>query len=323
MKKRMMIKNKGEAGRFAGSRFLCGLLAWPAMASAAVVDFEGLTPGSVNGQAGWSVADEFGNSPTAFDEEVMDDGTGNMVWRVSNAVTTTGFANQPFTHTSPLAAGETGSALWNDRGSDHTAPLSPPNAGALAGSRIFNASFSLKSATGAAQSGLAMSLSPSAKQSAYRNGYLNLVDVGTGIEVRTYDVGISTDPWNTATVATVATLNYTDWHDISMSIEFVDGLGAGDVGNDIMHIYVNGSLVHTGSTWEAYYAGTSVQGLALPTAQAVDSLSFRLAGAQESGNLGNGFFLDNVEVINEPVPEPGSALLAAAGLVIVLRRRSR
>ena len=83
---------------------------------ASVIDFEGFTPGTVNGQSGWTVEDSFGNSTTAFDQEVVDDGSGNMVWRLSNAVTTGGFSDQPFSQTAAQVAGETGSALWNDYG---------------------------------------------------------------------------------------------------------------------------------------------------------------------------------------------------------------
>ncbi len=68
-------------------------------------DFETFSPGTVNYQGTgsttvtgmgytipdsygslWTVADEWGMATTPFDEEVQDDGTGNMVWRYSNAV---------------------------------------------------------------------------------------------------------------------------------------------------------------------------------------------------------------------------------------------
>jgi len=48
-----------------------------------------MTGTSVDGQSGWS-------STGIWDEEVVDDGTGNLVWRVSNAFTSGSFGNMPF-----------------------------------------------------------------------------------------------------------------------------------------------------------------------------------------------------------------------------------
>lgn len=38
----------------------------------------------------WTIADEWGQSVGSFDQAIKDDGTGNKVWRMSNAVTTGG-----------------------------------------------------------------------------------------------------------------------------------------------------------------------------------------------------------------------------------------
>ena len=150
-----------------------GLLAGPVAAQ--VTDFESYSLSSVNYQGAggttvtpggytvpypygslWTVADEWGFTPAiALDEGVVDDGTGNKVWRISNAVTQSAFSNLPFSLSSPLPAGESTAALWNDRGDDHTAPLNPPLARAMAGTSDFHANFRFKSATGTPQAGLA------------------------------------------------------------------------------------------------------------------------------------------------------------------------
>jgi hypothetical protein len=69
----------------------------------------------------WTTVDEwgFGKTPPVFDQEVKDDGTGNKVWRISNAVTSTSFSWQPNSPSSALVAGESTSALYNDRGTIH------------------------------------------------------------------------------------------------------------------------------------------------------------------------------------------------------------
>lgn len=302
-------------------------------ATAAIVDFEGFTPGSVNGQGGWTVEDEFGNSVNAFDQEVTDDGSGNNVWRLSNAHTSGGFSDQPNSHTAPAVAGESGSALWNDRGSNHTAPLNPPNPGATPTTDSFHAQFSFRSATGGAQPGLQTSVSPIAKQSAFRNGYVSIADNGaTGFEIGFYETGIAASPFGpTAVSQTLASsLAYDQWHTIDLYIDFEDGLNLDTTGNDIVHILVNGALAFTGSTWESYYAGGNPGNLNpanQPHRQAVDSLLFAARGTAAPTTDGAGFFFDNVIVDNEryvgqSVPDANNAamlLIVALGALAVAR----
>lgn len=261
-------------------------------------DFEGFNFGTVNGQEGWTVEDEWGfgrseiNQP-AFDEEVTDY-NGNRVWRASNAVTTSGFADHPYSPTSPQVAGETDANLYNDRGPSHTTPAVPPG-GAYAETDLFHAGFSFKSVTGDVQAGLSISIAPSAKQSNLRMSVLGLVDTGNGFDLTFFDtnsVGVSTS-------TPVATgLSYDDWHTIDLYIEFVDGLNGDGSGNDIVHVVVNGSLVHTGTTWETYYALVPISGVSVPRIQAVDSVLFRLAGTAVPANAGAGIYFDDVIVDN-------------------------
>jgi len=322
-----------EAPSAARKSGLAGLLLATG-AEATLVDFEGLTTGvSVNGQAGWTVEDEFGFSTTPFDETVVDDGTGNTVWRMSNAVGSTGFSDQPFSHSSPLAAGESGSALWNARGTDHTAPLSPPDPGATAATDTFHAGFRFRSATGAAQSGLSIDVSPAARQSSLRNGFIRLTDDGaTGIDINFFETGVESDPFGTSSVfpEIASDLAYDEWHTVEMYIEFIDGAEADTTGNDIMTVLVDGTLVHTGSTWESFYRGGNLLVLDaadLPHRQAVDSLIFHYRGADVPGTAGNGFFFDDVVIDNAAlqasVPAPGTAALLAAGALLLGGSRRR
>ena len=240
---------------------------------------------------------------------------------MSNAVTDSGYSAQPFSHVAPQVAGETGSSLWNDYGTDHTQPYSPPHFGANAEMPGFYASFDFKSATGAAQPGLSISVSPSAKQSAVRLSYLNISDNGNdGFDLLFYDTSNGDNGWNPTTVATG--LSYTDWHTVEMAMEFVDGVdtSAGQIdGNDLVNIFVNGVPVHTGTTWESYYYAFG-EGVPEPRLQAVDSLLFRMAGTAAPDTMGYGFYFDNIHVSS--VPEPASLLLLSlGGLYLLLPRR--
>ena len=311
-----------------------------AAATAAVTDFEGFATGTVNGQGGWTVEDQWGKTswgddPAEYDQEVTDDGMGNTVWRVSNAVTSGGVSAQPFTPVTAGAAGETGAALWNDRGPDHTSPLTPPNPGQYATTKQFTGSFDFRSATGAAQPGLSVSVSPSAKQFDGRQSYVALEDDGTnGIDVFFYETGHTGDVWGGSSqwIEIASDLSYTDWHNVEIAMEFVDGLAdvGGDLyGNDIVKVSVDGSLVHTGSSWETYWYGSHPYGLQPEDKHAVNALTFPLRGTAVPGTLGGGFYIDNAQVnaLSAIVPEPSSTiailgLLGMSGALWLRRRRS-
>ena len=291
-------------------------------------DFQGFTSGTINNQDGWTVEDQWGNTswgddPAQYDQEITDAGGGDTVWRVSNAVTSGGLSGQPFSPVADEVAGETGSALWNDRGPDHTNPLDPPNPNAYATTKYFYGSFDFRSVTGAAQADLAMSVSASAKQFDGRMSYVELVDDGTnGIDVYFYETGHTTDVWGDSSdyVEIASDLSYTATHSIEIYLEFVDGLQdiGGDLyGNDIVKVLVDGTLAHTGTSWETYYKGSDPYGTGGD--HAVDSLTFPLRGTFSPGNVGGGFYFENVEVSN--VPEPASMSLLVLGGAMLLRRR--
>jgi len=247
----------------------------------------------------WTVVDEWADgrltSPSLadYDEEVTDEGNGNGVWRMSNAVTSGGMSDQPNTPSTPLVAGESGAGLWNDRGPNHTMPVNPPYVRATAATPFFSAGFSFKSVTGSPQAGLSLNVSPVARQSTWRMSFLSISDTGTGFDLSFFD----TDSVGGFVSTVVATgLSYTDWHDVELLVEFVDGVHGDGSGNDVVRVFVDGALVHTGTTWETYYR-TLGSRAGFPT-QAIDALMFRSSGTAQPANAGLGLYFDDIAIGN-------------------------
>jgi hypothetical protein len=208
------------------------------------------------------------------------------------------------TYTSCEVAGETGSALFNVR-----PPVPLPNTplpGAYATSNQFYWRVSFKSATGAAQPGLNIELASNAKYTSWRMSRLNITDAGNGFSLTAIDIiGNVTSGITTSIFTPIATgLSYTQLHTIETRILFVDGitdLGNNIVsGNDVLQVYLDGTLIHTGSSYEAFYyvrPASANEGLAPPRRQATDCLMFRAANIA-APVTGNGFYFSDVVVSN-------------------------
>jgi hypothetical protein len=286
--------------------------------------FDSYNVGSIDGQQGWTTRDNFTTSTTVgnWDQGIkqVNDANGNRkVWRISNAVRSTTYSSMPFSFTSAQVAGETGSALWNDRGTNGTAPTAP-QFGAYATTNSFYSSVSFRSATGAAQAGLGLTFSLGSKQSTVRMSYVRVEDNGsTGFSVLYGAVG-SNGQFVGGGPVTLATLNYTDLHTIEMGAIFNDGAN-----NDFFGVRINGGTLFAGSTWEPYYAANELITPGTPRLQAVNSLLFRVNNSQTGGTpslTGNGFYFEDVVVNNSAIPAPGAlALLGVAGLLGSRRRR--
>lgn len=282
-------------------------LALFAASAAAQGDFSGYTLGSIDGQFGWTARDAFTSCTTvgAWDQAIVLDGT-TKVFRISNAVTNNSFAAHVCSPVTSQVAGETGSALWNDRGANGCAPISPPMYGAHAATSTFWSRVTFHSATGTAQPGLQLTLSPTAKQSTVRMGYLRLRDTGTDFAIDTYVLQANgTFPLTATTIATG--LSYTATHTVEMTIDFVDGVstvGTDVYGNDVLKIYLNGTLIHTDTTWEAYYYFNEQIVPGTPRKQAVNAMLFRVANPAATATLGQGFHFGSFGVDNAPPPVP-------------------
>ena len=127
-----------------------------------------------------------------------------------------------------------------------------------------------------------------ANSSDTRQAFVRIVDNGVSGFDLTY---VQTADGCTFPNTLIATdLSYTDWHRLGIEIFFVDGLASGTAGqpgaegNDIVNIYVDGCLVHTGSSWESCIG-----------ARVVDQLLFETSNENPSFD-GNGLYFDNVLV---------------------------
>jgi hypothetical protein len=222
---------------------------------------------------------------------------GSQSWRISNAYTSGSFADMPF---SPSLANEAGETLAQnlvysdgDRQNQFDAKWSFATADAMSvGSDSY------------------LSISPDRGDGA-RMSYIRLEDHPYGIEVWFSDYQDNSPRGQYGSPATaapgcgpedeftdmkVATVSRTGAHSVQLSIGFLDGPH-----NDVVKVYVDGVVRHTGTTWEDYFRWCTESGGGTGTAsdqsRTVDSLLFRVGGAtgvSHPQNLGKGFFIDNL-----------------------------
>ena len=87
-------------------------------------------------------------------------------------------------------------------------------------------------------------------------------------------------------------------HTVGLAIDFVDGPR-----NDVVRVFVDGKLVHTGTTWEDYFRWCTESGGGVPfdsahdQSRTVDSMIFTVRGGEGEThplNRGKGFLIDNL-----------------------------
>jgi Ca2+-binding RTX toxin-like protein len=242
--------------------------------------FDTFALGSVNGQHGWS-------STGPFDQMVVSNTYGYPTFgcktlRISDAATSDSFGDQTFSYSVANEAGETGAL----------------NGGMSGGTRQnhFEAQFDLASALATLQPGMHVSVSPDRGDGA-RMSYLRFDDTANGIDVYFDDVQGTANPANFVETK-IATISRAP-HTIKFVMDFVDGAS-----NDVVKVYIDGALVHTGTSWENYYRFDS-ESSAGNNSRTVDSLLFRESGDASPANAGKGFLIDNVSLSSSTVaPAP-------------------
>jgi hypothetical protein len=120
--------------------------------------------------------------------------------------------------------------------------------------------------------------------------YLRLEDQADGVHVFFDDYATATG----FSDSDVATLSRSVKHTLGLTMVFVNGPA-----NDVVRVFVDGHIVHTGTSWEDYFR--NVEHTATRT---VDSLLFREGGNQATdarpGLTGQGFLVDDVQLTSGP-----------------------
>lgn len=260
---------------------LCGALAVPASAAADTVSstFEAprFSPGHVNLIDGWSSLGAAGSGCAVYDHKVapttdpaIPSSFGGQSLRISNAVTSGCFGDQTFSPSVP-----------NDAGEDQA-----ESDGMSGGTRqsVFDARWTFIPATPntAPAQDMSVTVSPDRGDGA-RMSWIQMLDTadGAGIDINFND----TDPSGTfKQTPVVADLSRTVPHTIRLRMEFAEGPS-----NDVVQVWVDGQLTHTGGSWEQYFREKEHT-----ATRPVDSLLFRTGGAAAPTNSGAGFMIDNV-----------------------------
>jgi hypothetical protein len=238
--------------------------------------------GDIDGQDGWVKTGDF---DVAVDTNNSGSGSfGLQSLRISNAKTTQAFGDQTYSKPVDEPAGETDAEGDGLSGAPEH--------------KFFTSSFDVGSAVpNAEQPGLLMAVSPDRGDGA-RMSYLRFEDKADGIHVffnEYKDVSPQGTPVGDIAGcgeeddfvdSDIATISRSAPHRITSAIEFKDGPH-----NDVVKIYVDGTLKKTGTSWEDYFRFCEDN-----QTRTVDSLLFRVAGAPVLENLGNGFLVDNLQL---------------------------
>lgn len=258
--------------------FVLGVI--PVLADSLSITFESptYTVGNINGQDGWS-------KTGAYDVVVATNTYGYstfgaQVLRISNAITSGSFGDHAFAKPLVDAVGEVDATA----GSFSEGTRQPR----------FEMQFDIASAVPTAQQpGMALSVSPD-RGDGSRMSYLSFVDNVAGIDVTFYDVQGVTNPANFVPTVVATGLDRTVPHNIRLVMDVVD-----EPSNDVVEVYIDGVLVHTGTSWENYYRYDS-EASAEQSPRIVKTVLFRTGGTAVPANSGNGFLFDNVTLTSGP-----------------------
>lgn len=264
------------------SSIALGSFAMPVFADSVSVNFENppYVPGSINGQDGWSstgsVVASCGGLP--YDHAVtmqnLFPSFQKQSLRISDAVTSGCFGDQTFAKPLVNAVGEADSTA----GTFSTGTLQ----------RHFVMRFAIASTTpNAQQPGMHVSVSPD-RGDGSRMSYLRFEDGVNGLDVFFDDVQGTTNPANFVETQVASGLTRKHPHRIKLTMDVLDGPS-----NDVVKVYIDGNLVHTGTSWENYYRYDS-EAIAEQSPRIVKTVLFRTSGTANLADKGKGFLFDNL-----------------------------
>ncbi|HYO87637.1 MAG TPA: hypothetical protein VER79_03260 [Candidatus Limnocylindrales bacterium] len=273
---------------------LIALLASLLVASFAAVEaasrgtnFENFTPGTVDGQDGWSSFGTAGRGCGVYDHYVVDNvgapaSFGARSLRISNAVTSGCFGDQTFSHSVADEAGET----------------SAQSGGLSGGTRqpFFETTFDVASTVpGAEQPGLSVTVSADRGDGA-RMTWMRIFDASGGLGMEFSDYQYPNAAFTYTTFA--SGLDRSQPHTVRMTTALIDGpADPTGTANDIVCVFVDGVLMHQGTSWESYHLNWGGR-----STVTVDSLLFRTAGTAAPATAGKGFLIDNLSQSTGPIP---------------------
>ncbi len=261
------------------------LLVTPAFADSLSVNFENppYTLGTINLQDGWTSTGAAGSGCAVYDHAVSASlstvGFGSQSLRISNAVTSGCFGDMTFAKPLINSVGETGATAGTfSAGTKQT---------------HFEMQFDIASAIpGSQQPGLFMSVSPD-RGDGSRMSYVGFKDVAGGIDMIFYDVQGTGNPANFV-LTDLGTYTRTP-HTVKLVMDVVDGPS-----NDVVKVYVDGVLKHTGTSWENYYRFDSEASVE-QSVRIVKTAIFRTGGTAAPATAGNGYLVDNFSTLSGPV----------------------
>ncbi len=290
-------------------------------ADSLMIDFEashGYSLGTIQGQNGWG-----GQNPPGIpinpliDQEVVANvpsapsSFGSQSWRISNAYTSGSFGDMPFSPSLANEAGESmakngyglvtfsGGTRQNHFEAQWAFTSADPNGGGT--------DCSLTSGTCSY-----LSMAPDRGDGA-RMSYIRLEDDYSGLRVFFDDYQDKYPYGSYGSVITAAAgcgleddfvetmvasgLDRSKAHIVKLTMDFVDGPR-----NDVVKVYVDGTLRHTGTSWEDYFRWCTESGGGTGTttsdqSRTVDSMIFTVRGGQGEThplNRGKGFLIDNL-----------------------------
>jgi len=255
-----------------------------------IIHFEPLevTPwyllGTIHGQDDWSSFGPYDHKVTLNTYGYASFGLQSL--RISNAITSGSFGDQTFSKRTTNYAGETTSdcSIW-------CLPTGTRQ-------RHFEVEWDFASTAPAAeQPGLAVTASPD-RGDGSRMSFVRLRDTPTGLAVDFVDVqGVERVPpacgsanFEEAT-AIASGLARNVPHTIKITMDLLEGPS-----NDIVKVYVDGSLRHTGTSWEDYYRYDCEAAAHLGNPPIVNRILYRTGGTAVITTLGHGFVIDNLSL---------------------------
>jgi hypothetical protein len=248
--------------------------------------FDDFILGSVNGQSLWSATGP-------YDQAVVNNTYGFATFgcktlRVSDAIASGSFGDWIFAAPNTNSVGETEATTGGF--------------GEGIRQNHFESQFDIASTQSTEQPGLHVSVSPD-RGDGSRMSYVRFEDQADGIHVFFIDV-----PGGEAAIGTpnefvetdIATLDRTAPHTIKITLDTIDGPT-----NDVVKVYVDGSLAHTGTSWDDYYR-FDPEVSAEQSPRIVRTLIIQARGTSHAENSGKGFLFDNFSLnssISDETPE--------------------